>query len=172
MTGPVEAYMIHDYAEARRRLRNGFSGTTTVNLQPQITMLEAEIKSIRTELQALHLKFDNIAPRSTHPSKPPVGPVHLIIDMVCKHESFEKSQVLGNRKKADVTLARQIAFWLACECTGQSLPAIARVFRRDHTTVIHGRDKIEMLIQEDAGLRRRLDWYIGQFKHMTENKES
>lgn len=49
-----------------------------------------------------------------------------------------EGSLTGVGRTAGISAARQVAFALAYELTGQSLPAIGRFFGRDHTTVLYG----------------------------------
>jgi len=52
---------------------------------------------------------------------------------------------------------RQLAMYLIRRETGASLPAIGELLGgRDHTTILHGCNKIETQIEADEALRR--DW--------------
>ena len=51
---------------------------------------------------------------------------------------------------------RQIAMLLSREMTRLSLPAIAREFRRDHTTVLHGIGAAKKFMAEDPELARKV----------------
>jgi chromosomal replication initiator protein len=65
-----------------------------------------------------------------------------------------------NRTKA-VAFPRQIAMYLARQLTHASLSEVGRSFGgKDHTTVLHAVDKIQVLLQEDPKLRRTIDGLI------------
>src|SRR5690242_4716928 len=65
-----------------------------------------------------------------------------------------------NRTKA-VAFPRQIAMYLARQLTHASLAEVGRAFGgKDHTTVLHAADKIQVLLQEDPKLRRTVDGLI------------
>lgn len=51
---------------------------------------------------------------------------------------------------------RQIAFYLCRKHTTQSLPELARAFRRDHSTISHGAQKIGALRKTDPELHNDL----------------
>ena len=60
----------------------------------------------------------------------------------------------GRNRAQEIVMPRQIAMYLMREETGASLAEIGRALGgRDHTTVIHGIEKIEARLQEDAALR-------------------
>jgi chromosomal replication initiator protein len=65
-----------------------------------------------------------------------------------------------NRTKA-VAFPRQIAMYLARQLTHASLSEVGRAFGgKDHTTVLHAVDKIQVLLQEDPKLRKSIDGLI------------
>ena len=165
MTGPVEAYMIHDYAEARRRLHNGTSKISSEN-NAQLILLVEETRKLRADITILQHRIEELS--SPHFRNTPLGPIGIIINMLTKHENITKLDLLSERRTKHLVYVRHMGFWLCRECTKRSLPEIGRLFGgRDHTTVMNGCDKISRLIQEDAVLARRLDWYQGQFKRLT-----
>jgi chromosomal replication initiator protein len=63
----------------------------------------------------------------------------------------------GRNRAQEIVMPRQIAMYLMREETGASLAEIGRALGgRDHTTVIHGIEKIEGRLQEDPALRTRI----------------
>ena len=65
-----------------------------------------------------------------------------------------------NRTKA-VAFPRQIAMYIARQLTHASLSEVGRAFGgKDHTTVLHAVDKIQVLLQEDPKLRKAIDGLI------------
>ncbi len=64
--------------------------------------------------------------------------------------------MLGRDRTREVTLPRQMAMYLVREETDASLPEIGQMLGgRDHTTIIHGCDKISNLIETDDATRRQ-----------------
>lgn len=62
---------------------------------------------------------------------------------VCKYYSISESELTGSKRSRSIVYPRQIAMYLARELTDLSLPKIGDAFGgRDHTTVIHAKDKI------------------------------
>uniref|UniRef100_UPI0025BB1DF2 helix-turn-helix domain-containing protein n=1 Tax=Bosea sp. (in: a-proteobacteria) TaxID=1871050 RepID=UPI0025BB1DF2 len=58
--------------------------------------------------------------------------------------------VLGKRRGDGIMEPRQVAMFLARHCTLQSFPQIARAMHRDHTTVMHGVERVRERIALDA----------------------
>lgn len=66
--------------------------------------------------------------------------------------------LMSDRRKQPLAEARQMAMWLARELTPLSLPQIGRALGdRDHTTIMHGIERIEQRRQADAAFAARLD---------------
>ena len=62
-------------------------------------------------------------------------------------------ELISPRRSQAVAYPRQVAMYLSRELTDASLPMIGREFGgRDHTTVIHAKDKITKLIREDRSV--------------------
>jgi len=62
-------------------------------------------------------------------------------------------ELVSPRRSQAVAYPRQVAMYLSRELTDSSLPTIGREFGgRDHTTVIHAKDKITRLIREDRSV--------------------
>lgn len=84
---------------------------------------------------------------------PPPVRVDNVIRIVARHYKVAPSDLLSQRRTANVVKPRQIAMYLAKTLTLRSLPEVGRRFAgRDHTTVLHAVRKIEGLIASDAAL--------------------
>ncbi len=80
--------------------------------------------------------------------------VRRIVQEVCNHFKVFHSDIVSKRRTADVVLPRQVAMYLARELTPLSFPSIGRhLAYRDHTTIMHGYQKIARLIESDPAIR-------------------
>jgi chromosomal replication initiator protein len=78
-----------------------------------------------------------------------------IVTAVADFYHFDADDLRGSRRTKDLALARQVAMFLAREETDASLAQIGVTLgNRDHTTVMHGHDKVERQIEQDDHLRR------------------
>jgi chromosomal replication initiator protein len=68
---------------------------------------------------------------------------------VCDHYHIRQIEMVSQRRGRAVARPRQVAMYLARELTPLSLPAIGRMFARDHTTVIHAIATIEAVMRTD-----------------------
>lgn len=78
--------------------------------------------------------------------------VRSIIKGVARVSGFPVEAIVGTSLRVELTVARQIAVWLARNFTNRSLPGIGAVFKRDHTTILHAVRKIDSMVFE-RGLR-------------------
>lgn len=83
--------------------------------------------------------------------------VEQIIDIVCRYYNVTPEAMISSSRKSGIAHPRQIAMYLARTETEASLPQIgAQLGPRDHTTVLHGYEKIAGLVDTDPQLRRDL----------------
>lgn len=69
-----------------------------------------------------------------------------ILPLVCLEFRVSEEELKGYTRKERISHPRQVLMFLAAKDTGRSLSWIgSRIGGRDHTTVLHGRDKIEKL---------------------------
>ena len=73
----------------------------------------------------------------------------FIKETVAKYFSIDKEELAGGKRSNDIAFPRQIAMYLCREVAGMSFPQIGIEFgNRDHSTVMHGYNKISKEIKE------------------------
>ena len=73
----------------------------------------------------------------------------FIKETVSKYFSIDKDDLAGSKRSNDITFPRQIAMYLCREIANMSFPQIGVEFgNRDHSTVMHGYNKIAKEIKE------------------------
>lgn len=73
----------------------------------------------------------------------------FIKETVSKYFSIDKEELAGSKRSNDIAFPRQIAMYLCREVAGMSFPQIGADFgNRDHSTVMHGYNKISKEIKE------------------------
>lgn len=86
-----------------------------------------------------------------------------IIDVVCKYFDISKQDIVGKKKTKEIVEPRMIAIYLISELLGLPLVVIGKLFgNRDHTTIIHARDKISEQIKESGKIKS----FISNIKQM------
>lgn len=80
-------------------------------------------------------------------NKKEVLTVDTIIDVVCSYYSVQKAEIIGKKKNKEIVEPRQVCIYLITDMLSLPLAAIGTAFGgRDHTTIMHARDKITQLI--------------------------
>jgi chromosomal replication initiator protein len=76
----------------------------------------------------------------------------LIMKLVANHYDLQVSDLRGRSRAHAISRPRQLAMYLSRKHTDQSFPAIGRVFKKDHTSVIAACRKLEQLEDTDDPL--------------------
>lgn len=80
-----------------------------------------------------------------------------IINAVSSYFHIPKSDILGKKKTKDVVEARMVAIYLVNELLSLPLVTIGQIFGgRDHTTIIHSRDKIQSELKTSEDMKRKI----------------
>lgn len=81
-----------------------------------------------------------------------------IISVVAEHFNLTPTDLSGNKRNSKVVVPRQIAMYLCREIIDTSLKTIGKSLgNRDHTTVMHGIEKIEKELETDLNLSNTVD---------------
>jgi chromosomal replication initiator protein len=70
-------------------------------------------------------------------------PPQLIVEETAKYFQLTVDDLVSKSRSRPLTTARHVAMYLVRECTGMTLPKIGELFDRDHTTALHGINKID-----------------------------
>ncbi len=85
-------------------------------------------------------------------------PPEAIIDCVCKYFGMNSTDLLGKKKNKEIVEPRQICMYLMADLTNMPLETVGNVCGgRDHTTVMHARDKIERLMPTVSRIKTAVD---------------
>lgn len=109
-------------------------------------------KEINIALAEEALK-DIISPGGSHEVTP-----EKIIQVVSDHFNLIPLDILSQKRTKEIVYPRQIAMYLCRHMTNVPLQEIGRVLGgRDHTTIIHGIDKITLDLQQNPTLQNTID---------------
>lgn len=128
------------------------------SLESNIRELEGRLIQILQSLKQQNLPPtpDNI---NLHLSKQPhtalkVNPKR-ILPVVCDYFSLTTKDLTGPKRQKELVLPRHITMYLLSEEAGLTVEKIGQLLGgRDHTTVMHGRDKIKKLINTDREVQQ------------------
>ena len=92
-----------------------------------------------------------------YPDKPKEITPSLIINVVAEHFGVSIEDIVSKKRNKEIALPRQVYMYLCRELTDVSLDSIgSNVGGRDHTTVMHGVDKIKEDINNNEELRNKI----------------
>ncbi len=82
----------------------------------------------------------------------------LIIDVVAEHFNISKEDITSKKRNSEYVIPRQIIMYLCRQMTEATFQMIAAYLgKKDHTTVIHGVEKIEEKLRTDEDLRNKIE---------------
>ncbi len=81
-----------------------------------------------------------------------------IISMVAEHFDITEDDIRGSKRNSKIVLPRQIAMYLCRDMTNVPLASIGKLIgNRDHTTVMHGFEKIEKNMKISESLANTIE---------------
>jgi chromosomal replication initiator protein len=91
--------------------------------------------------------------------------METIQKIVAEKYSIDIKELKSRSRVSEVAFPRQLAMYIACSMTDLSTTDIGRAFGgRDHTTVIHARDKIKGMIEKDPFFLENVNRLIDKMK--------
>ncbi len=81
-----------------------------------------------------------------------------VISAVAAYYRVSKAELTGKSKKKEIVIPRQICCYLMCELLSLPLISIGKELGgRDHTTIIHSRDKIDEMVRVNDKIAKDVD---------------
>lgn len=122
--------------------------------------LEGKLIQILQALKARNLSTDaeNVARfLGQTPRKPLLSDHKQVLSTICSFFDINLKDLTGPRRQKGLVLPRHIAMYLLSEELKLTVEKIGQVLGgRDHTTIMHGRDKIKKLVNTDREVQRIL----------------
>ena len=82
--------------------------------------------------------------------------------MVAQQYDTSPEELRGKRRSQEIALPRQIAMYICRKMTSLSTTNIGKAFGgRDHTTVMHGCDKIAESMDRDFAFKKKVEELMG-----------
>lgn len=93
-----------------------------------------------------------------YPDKPRAVTPSLIIETTAEYFNIKPDDITSKRRNSEFVQARQIVMYLCRELTDTSFSSIGKLLgKKDHTTVIHGVNKITEEIVNNEELKNEID---------------
>ena len=77
----------------------------------------------------------------------------VIVEETAKFYDLDPKTIMGQSRKADIVLARQVSMYIIRSITNLSLPEVGKFFGQHHTTVMHSVEKIEKTLGSNGELK-------------------
>ena len=133
------------------------------HIKSNIRELEGALNRVvafaRLEGKEITLEFAEQALKDIiSPNEKKVVTPEYIISTVAEHFGVNSSDLCGNKRNSKIVVPRQIAMYLCREIISSPYKNIGKALgNRDHTTVMHGIEKIENEINTDENLKKTIN---------------
>lgn len=140
-----------------------------MNVKSNIRELEGALMTVLAHAQLLEGNIDldraKIALNKVieESEKKPVT-LEYIQEVVCEKYNLEIKDMSSKTRARQIAYPRQIAMYLCRQLTDLSLIMIAESFNRDHSTIMHGVDKITKDISEDMSFAEEINSLVQTIK--------
>ena len=129
-------------------LPDNVSNYIAENIQANIRQLEGAVKKIKAmhELmgERITVSLAENAIDALRTENPGLNPTpERIMEAVANYFYIPVEQMISQNRSKDVAYPRQMAMYMIRQELEYSFPDIAKIFKRDHTTVMHACNKIE-----------------------------
>ncbi len=129
-------------------------------IQSNIRELEGALNRILALVRMMHYPLTvQTARKALGDMMKPAAKVTMddILNAVSSYYNLRPEDLTGPRRSQNLAIARQVAMYLARDLTDMSLPQVGQALGgRDHTTVLHGCEKIAVLFEKDDEIRRQI----------------
>lgn len=133
------------------------------NINSNIRELEGALNKIcvfsNLEKRPINLALAEEALKDMIETQKEISP-QLIMDLVAEHFNINVGDILSKKKNKEIAVPRQICMYLCKTYTDYSFQAIGKIMgNRDHSTVLHGHNKINELLtgSKDDNMKTTVD---------------
>ncbi|MFH1749768.1 MAG: chromosomal replication initiator protein DnaA [bacterium] len=132
-----------------------------LNIQTNIRELEGALNRLMAyvELNQQNISFEDAKLALKELIKPNLKSItsEKILESVCRHYNLKKEDLISRGRSKEVVAPRQITMYLLRVEMNYSFPRIATFLgKKDHTTIMHGCEKIEKEAQNSPSLQSDL----------------
>lgn len=92
--------------------------------------------------------------------------IDKVISIICAYYNVKKSDLIGKKRNKEIVDPRQICVYIITELLDVPLDSIGKALGgRDHTTIMHARDKVATNIKSNKGLKTTVTDIIAMIKN-------
>ncbi|WP_242622783.1 chromosomal replication initiator protein DnaA [Lachnoclostridium sp. Marseille-P6806] len=93
-----------------------------------------------------------------YPDNSTVATPEMIVNTVCEHYGVRESDVTSRKRSSEYVVPRQVVMYILREHTDLTLDRIGKMLgNKDHTTVMHGADKIKEDLKGNEELKNNIE---------------
>lgn len=127
------------------------------SLESNIRELEGKLIQILqiSKAQTLELTPENISKYLSRPKKLVSLDPRKVLSLICGYFNLNLKDLSGPKRQKELVLPRHIAMYLLTEELRLTVEKVGSLLGgRDHTTVMHGRDRIRKLVNTDREIQK------------------
>ena len=92
--------------------------------------------------------------------------IDKVIDTICSYYNVKKSDLVGKKRNKEIVDPRQICVYIITELLDVPLDSIGKALGgRDHTTIMHARDKVAGNIKTNKSLKTTVTDIIAMIRN-------
>lgn len=113
------------------------------------------IAPIIEELHAVIVRQREVIRQFADESEVPLPRMNDVIMVIAEYYNVTKAMMIGSQRTHAITTPRFLAYYL-CRKLGYSLPSIGRACNKDHTSVLHGAQRITERLETEPVLSEHI----------------
>lgn len=136
------------------------------NIKSNIRELEGALTKIhamsRLQKREINIALAEEALKDTiSPDDKKTITLDMIVNIIAEYYNITYNDIYSNNRSRNIAFPRQICMYLGRKFTGLSLGDIGKLMgNRDHSTILHGFNKIERDIKSDSSVKNVIDLFI------------
>ena len=115
----------------------------------------------------IYLALERLLPKDLNsvPSQKNMDIIQKTNEIVCKYYQISEKDLISSSRKQQIAYARQIAMYILRKKFNLSLKTIGEAYgNKDHATVAHGVDKIEVMLKNNTLTKNDIDLLINSIE--------
>jgi len=140
------------------------------NITQNIRQIEGVIKKLRAlsflkgEQITIDLARKVVSDILSVPETPTIT-YNKILKIISKRFSIPEEDLIGKKRSQEIVRPRHLSIYLIRRLTDMSLPAIAKIYNRDHTTIMASIENVEKEIKLSPDFNARLEDIVKELKN-------
>ena len=91
------------------------------------------------------------------PNTPNKITLQHIMDVVCEHFNVKPEDIRSKKRNEEIVIPRQVFMYISTNFSDYPSTKIGEFIGKDHSTILHGSDKIDSYMENDENIRNKVD---------------